>query len=88
MEKNDSTKVIEEMVDKLIKNEMINFKMIPDFIERKLYINIAKVVVGVMTETLQSTHIKLLGHDIAFTMKPDVEHKTTEKIDLKNDKKN
>jgi tyrosine-protein phosphatase YwqE len=54
--------------------------MIPDFIERKLYINIAKIVVGVMTETLQSTHIKLLGHDIAFSMKPDVHNLETKPV--------
>ena len=65
-----SDRAISILVDRYISNEMVNNPFVPDFIERRIYKNIIKLVVGIMTETLDSSNIVVLGHRVTFNIVP------------------
>ncbi len=86
---NTSTSVqnIDELISKFMKNELINNRFIPDFIEKNIYSNITKVIVGILQETLRNTKIETLGHTITFNLVPiPITQNHGEKIDLKLNK--
>ena len=47
--------------------------MIPDYLEKRIYRNVAKIVIGLLKDSLENTNIELLGHKIAFSMEPITE---------------
>ena len=61
---------VRTIIDRFLKNELINNPYIPDFIERKLYANVIKLVIGIMKETVESSKIDVLGHRISFKLEP------------------
>lgn len=61
---------IDDIVDKFMKNDAINQKAIPDFVERAIYRNVLTLVTGLMTEVLEGVEIQALGHKIKLTVEP------------------
>jgi hypothetical protein len=61
---------IDTIVQKYLSNEMINSPFIPDFIERRIYANIVKLVVGAIKETVESSNINVMGYNLSFNLKP------------------
>lgn len=61
---------VKAIVDKFLKNDLINNPYIPDFIERRLYANVVKLVLGMLKETVEASNIDILGHRISFTFSP------------------
>ena len=51
---NIDDKKIEELVDKILKHDSINFTLIPDEIEKQLYQNMIKLVLSVIQERVGS----------------------------------
>ena len=51
---------------------LANTVFIPDFLERRIYANVLKLVIGVVEETIHSTHLDLLGHKLSFKFEPIV----------------
>ena len=49
---------------------MINNTVIPDSIERQLYTNILRLAIGILKDTLEHTHVEVLGHKIKFVLEP------------------
>ncbi len=68
--KNKINESISKMVTNILNNEEMNNIYIPDFIERKLYENILKILVSVLTEVLENTNIKILNQNITFNITP------------------
>ena len=68
-EKVMSDKRIEEIVDKMLKGSA-NSEFIPDIVERSIYVNVLKLVVQAVDEIVDSTSIRILGHEIKLDMKP------------------
>lgn len=58
--------VIHKIVDRYLSNHMINNTVIPDSIERQIYTNILKLAIGLLKDTLEHTHVEVLGHKIKF----------------------
>ena len=63
--------VLEQVADRLLSNKAINSKLIPDVMERQLYINCLKVVFRVLSIVLSSLSIRLCGHDLRILLTPD-----------------
>ena len=63
-------KAINEIVDRYLKDELVNSKFIPDFIEKRLYRNILKLVTGILKDTIENAEIEILGHKITLSMTP------------------
>ena len=59
---------IEKYVDKLLADKMVNSAVIPDFIERKIYINVVTLILGVLKDTVNSSSIDLIGNKITLHM--------------------
>ncbi len=62
--------VLENMVKRYLNDEHINSKFIPDFIEKKLYKNILKILIGILKDTMENAEINVLDHKIKFTIEP------------------
>lgn len=58
------------IVDRYLKNDLINNPLVPDFIERRIYCNILKLTLGVLKDTLEESKINVLDHEITFNIKP------------------
>lgn len=65
---NLSQEKIEKFVDNMLKNPDINIKHFPDVIERKIYINIFRLILSMLDEFLDNTKIEIMGHKIEFDL--------------------
>ena len=68
--------VIHKIVDRYLANNMINNTVIPDSIERQIYTNILRLAVGLLKDTLEHTHIEVLGHKVKFVVVPKDEEQS------------
>ena len=62
--------VLDDIVERYMKNELINNPAIPDWIERRLYKNVLKLAIGVASDTLNNTNFEVLGHNVNVSIKP------------------
>jgi hypothetical protein len=67
---NTTDEILDDIIERYMKNDLINNPAIPDWIERKIYKNILKMVIGILTETAENTDLELLGHTISVSVKP------------------
>lgn len=65
-----SEEQIKKFVEDLLTDENVNIEYLPDWVERKLYINIFNILLGLLKKTVKSTSIKFIGHQIYLDMKP------------------
>ena len=70
--KSESSKVIDEIVDRYLADELVNNPRIPDFIEKRLYRNMVKIIIGIIKDTSEHANVEVLGHKITFSMEPIV----------------
>jgi len=68
--KNISKQKISEFVNNILKDEAINIKYFPDWVERKLYNNIFTILINLLDNLLEGTNINFLGHQLTFDIKP------------------
>lgn len=74
-----SQQKIDDFVEKLLNDKNVNIGYFPDFVERKLYKNIFTLLLGILDNTLTSTKINFMGHELLLTMGPQQE-KELEKV--------
>ena len=68
--KKSTDDVLDDIVERYMKNELINNPAIPDWIERRLYKNVLKLAIGVASDTLNNTNFEVLGHEVNVSIKP------------------
>ncbi len=61
---------IDEMVDDLLKDENINIKYFPDWVEKQLYRNVLSLCINLMDSVLDTTNINFMGHQVTFDLHP------------------
>lgn len=61
---------IEEYVEKMLVDPNVNINYLPDFVERQLYRNVLKMILGLLDHVLQNSHVNLLNHEIHFDVTP------------------
>lgn len=59
---------IQGVIDRMIQNEAVNIKYLPDFVEKQLYKNVFNIVLGLLNELVEGSSIKLIGHEITLNM--------------------
>lgn len=84
--------VLEQVADRLLANKVVNSGLVPDAIERQIYINCLKVVFRVLTVVAGSLRMNICGHQFRIVLEPSeaqtaVEHalevsSSLSKIDL------
>lgn len=62
---------IEKYIDKVLKNDKLNNKLIPDYIEKKLYTNVFKIALHVMNEIFENTHFGFLDYKLKNSIEKD-----------------
>jgi hypothetical protein len=62
--------IIDDIIERYMKNDLINNPAIPDWIERKIYKNVLKLSIGLISDTFNNTEIEFLGHSITVSIKP------------------
>lgn len=60
---------IQEVIDRMIANEAVNIKYLPDIVERQLYKNIFNILLGLLSELVEGSSFKLIGHEITLNLK-------------------
>lgn len=66
---NDLNQSIDNYVNEMLEDEEIN-SAIPDFIEKKIYKNVFKLIIKVMKSFTQSTKMSFLGQEISIKIDP------------------
>lgn len=74
-------KAINDIVERYLKDDLVNCKFIPDFIEKRLYRNILKILTGVLKDTIENAEVEVLGHRIKFSITP-IETKKNEESEI------
>ena len=64
---------VDEFVEKLLNDENVNIGYLPDFVERQIYKNVFNLIIGLLNNTLSTTSVKLLGHELTFMITPEPE---------------
>jgi len=65
-----SKKQIEILVNKLLADENINIKYLPDWVERQLYINVINLIINLLEQLLSGASVNMMGHTLGFTLSP------------------
>jgi len=65
-----SKEKIDEYVEKLLTDENINIKYLPDFVERQIYRNVFNLMINLLENICETTNVSLLGHQITMGIKP------------------
>lgn len=71
MESGVSKEAIERYVQKILENPATNLALVPDSIERKVYLLIIESVLKTVNNMLSLTEIKLPGHKLKLVLVPD-----------------
>jgi hypothetical protein len=68
-EENDA---INALVDQFLANELVNNRFIPDAVERKMYCNVVKMIVGILKVSIDHASLEVFGHRFVVSMTPVV----------------
>jgi hypothetical protein len=61
---------IREVVNRFLENEEVNIGFVPDAVERRIYINVIKILLNLAQEMSKDASVSFLGHEITFTLAP------------------
>lgn len=75
--KSEEEIILEKYINDLLKNKNINNSLIPDTIERNLYINILKLLINHIKEITDTIRIEFIGHVFTIKMEKLNEEKTS-----------
>lgn len=70
-----SKKRIDSLVNDILKNENINIKYLPDFVEKQIYKNIFTILINLIDKLFDNISINILNHKITFDLSPFSEEK-------------
>lgn len=62
---------VDEIVDDFMSDSAINNPLMPDFIERSIYRNVLKLMLGILGRMLDTTELSFLGHNITMKLTPE-----------------
>ena len=79
-----SMPAIEEYVDAMLADENVNINYLPDFVEKQLYRNILKIVLGLLDHILNNSHLTVFNHEIKFDLAAASEFSPENKVDENN----
>jgi len=63
---------LKSYVKDILKDDKVNFDIIPDNVEEKIYVNCLKLFLGMITNGLKNSEIKFLNHSLKLNLEPDI----------------
>ncbi len=86
-----SKKRINKFVEKILDDENINIKYLPDFVERQIYRNVFNIFINLLDNLFDKTTVRFMGHKLTFDLQPlldeDLEKIQKDKDDNDKNKK-
>lgn len=79
-----SKKKINEFVDQLLSDINVNIAYLPDFVERQIYKNVLSIILGILDNTLNTTSINFMGHQLTISMQPQQDHEEDKNKEIHN----
>ena len=70
---NISTRILKDYIQREIIEDKSNIRMLPDPIERRLYLKIYKTILKSLEKISDKTALDILGHRISFAIQPIVD---------------
>ena len=61
---------LEAVADRLLANKSVNQPLVPDFVERQLYINCLKLVFRLLDAVAATVRLNVCGHDVMIHFEP------------------
>lgn len=65
--------ILERVADRLLANQSINQTLVPDVVERQLYVNVLRLVFRLLDTIAASFVITICGHDLRLQFEPSAE---------------
>lgn len=65
-----NTDAIAKFVDDLLKDDNINLTLVPDSIEKRVYMRLFVMVLSGIKEGLEEVHLDIMGHRITLHIEP------------------
>lgn len=62
---------VNEFVDKLLEDDNVNIKYLPDFVERRIYQNVFNILVNILDNIVETTTINIMGHHLILDVVPN-----------------
>jgi len=62
---------INQLVDEILNDDNLNIKYLPDWVEKRLYRNVLRMVLGLADHLMDTTSIHFFGHKIIFDLVPE-----------------
>jgi primase-polymerase (primpol)-like protein len=59
---------IANFVDDILKDENMNIKYLPDWVEKQLYVNIFTLLISLLQKVLLTSNLKVIGHEMTFDL--------------------
>jgi hypothetical protein len=64
------TDAINALVDQFLADELINNRFIPDAVERRMYCNVIKMIIGILKVSIDHASLEAFGHRFVMNMTP------------------
>ena len=66
---NAQERAINDIVDRYMKSSL-NSPLLPDAVERALYKNMLRMTIGILSDTMNTSSVDILGHKLTLKMVP------------------
>jgi len=76
MQKDVDENLLEDVANQLLANQAINQPLIPDYIERQLYVNCLKIIFRILNMLAASCRITFCGHDLTLNLSKAIDGNT------------
>lgn len=71
-----SNKAINCFVEEILADPNLNIQLIPDKIEKPMYVNTLKIMLSVMEKVFNNINIDVIGHELKVQIKPSDDEKS------------
>jgi len=61
---------IDSFIETLLRDKKVNCKYLPDFLERDIYRNLIRLIIGNLSEIIRSVRLTILNHVITLHIEP------------------
>lgn len=67
-----SKEMIQKYVNDFLEDEKVNIDYLPDFVERKIYVNTFNILINLINHLFENTKLSFLNHNITLNIEPIV----------------
>jgi hypothetical protein len=65
-ETEEQREIVQRYAQKFVTNEDIDIPLLPEFVQRRLYVNVLELMFGILQDTLHTAAVDVMGHRLTF----------------------